>query len=110
MNNFGELLTLMKDNPDLPVLPMVDGEIVAGDEYSYWVGSWGRCSVDSYLISDRAERIFFKSEDDVFDVLERHLSDEEFEELPHTEDECRPYYEALPWKKAIVVYIGMPEE
>lgn len=28
-----ELFKLMQENPDLPVVPMVDGEIVAGDDY-----------------------------------------------------------------------------
>ena len=32
---FTELLKLIKENPDLPVLPMVDGEICAGDDYGY---------------------------------------------------------------------------
>ena len=65
--------------------------------------------MDEYLISERAERIFFKSDDDVFDVLERHLSDEEFEALPESEEDCRPYYDKLPWIKAIIVYINLPE-
>ena len=66
-------------------------------------------SADEYFISERAERVFYKSDDDVFDVLERHLSDEEFEALPESEEECRPYYDKLPWIKAIIVYINLPE-
>ena len=31
---------------------------------------------------------------------------EEFEKLPETEEECRPFYDALPWTKAIIVYIN----
>lgn len=98
----------MQENPDLPVVPMVDSEIVA-DDCGYWLGSWGRACVDEYFISERAERVFFKSDDDVFDVLEKHLSYEEFEALPESEEECRPYYDKLPWIKAIIVYIDLPE-
>ncbi len=47
----------------------------------------------------------FKSDDDVFEVLERFLPEEEFEALPEKESECRPFYDALPWVKAIIVYI-----
>ena len=36
-NNWEELFRLMQENPDLPVVPMVDGEIV-GDDSGYWVG------------------------------------------------------------------------
>ena len=100
-----ELLRLIKENPDLPILPMVDGEICAGDDYGYWSGSWGTARVDEFLISKHNDSIHFKSDDDVFDVLERNLTDEEFEKLPETESECRPYFDALPWKKAIIVFI-----
>ena len=106
--NRAELFKLMQENPDLPVVPMVDSDVVA-DDWGYWEGSWGKATIDEYFFSKRAERIFFKSEDDVFDVLERHMSYEEVDTLPETEEECRPYYEALPWKRAIIVYINLPE-
>lgn len=106
--NREELFRLMQENPDLPVVPMVDGEIVS-DDCGHWLGSWGSAEVDEYFISERAERVFFKSDDDVFYVLERHLTDEEFEKLPETEEECRPFYDALPWTKAIIVYINLPD-
>ena len=103
--NREKLLRLIRENPELPIVPMVDSDIV-WDDCGYLLGSWGNAIVDEYLISERAERIFFKSDDDVFDVLKRHLSDEEFEALPKTEEECRPYYDKLPWIKAIIVYIN----
>lgn len=55
---------------------------------------------------ERYDYTAFKSDDDVFDVLEKYLSDEEFEKLPESESECRKYYNALPWEKAIIVSIG----
>ena len=36
--NREELFRLMRENPELPVVPMVDGEI-AFDECGYWMGS-----------------------------------------------------------------------
>ena len=93
--NREELFRLMRENPDLPVVPMVDGEI-CGDDSGYWCGAWGHASVD-YMA--------FKSWDDVFDTLEKYLTDEEFEKLPESESECRAHYDALPWTKAIIVYI-----
>lgn len=106
--NREELFNLMRENPELPVVPMVDGEI-AGDDSGYWLGAWGCARVDEYLLTQNSEWMVFKSDDDVFDVLERHLTDEEFEKLPETEEECRPYYDALPWTKAIIVYINLPD-
>lgn len=31
--NHDDLFKLMQENPDLPVVPMVDADIVAGDDY-----------------------------------------------------------------------------
>lgn len=104
LKNGMQLLKLIKEYPELPVIPMVDGEI-PGDDCGWWLGAWGVSQVDEYLWVDNQSWIVFKSDDDIFDVLERYLSDEEVEKLPETEEECRPYYDALPWKKAIVVYI-----
>lgn len=100
-----ELLRLISENPDLPVVPMVDGEI-PGDDSGYWLGAWGVARVDEYLLTRYDERVVYKSDDDVFDVLERHLSNEEFEKLPDSEEECRQFYDALPWTKAIIVYVN----
>ena len=43
-----ELFRLIKENPDLPILPMVDSEIVAACGYATWTGSWGRADVVEY--------------------------------------------------------------
>lgn len=102
--NLLALLKLMQENPELPVVPMVDGEI-PGDDSGYWLGAWGNARVDEYLLINKCKWMVFKSDDDVFDVLEKYLSDDEFEKLPETEEECRPVYNALPWTKAIIVYI-----
>lgn len=100
-----ELFRLMRENPELPVVPMVDWEIT-GDDNGYWLGAWGSARIDEYLLISNREEVVFKNDDDVLDVLERYLSDEEFEKLPETEEECRPFYDALPWTKAIIVYIN----
>ncbi len=103
------LLKLVREHPELPVVPFVDAEIVA-DAGGYWLGSFGIVRVDEYLVPLYGDApVMFKSDNDVFDTLEKCLSDEEFEKLPETEGECRAIYEALPWKKAIIVYIDLPE-
>lgn len=107
--NIAKILKLIQENPDLPILPMVAGEIVVGDDFGYWAGDWGNARVDEYLIPKNGYGyIQFKSDDDVFDTLEAHLTEEEYRALPETEEECRPIYEALPWIKAIIIYIETP--
>ena len=107
--NHDDLFKLMQENPDLPVVPMVDADIVAGDDYGRWRGSWGSASVDEYLIPPDDRPMIFKSDDDVFDTLEQCLPEAEFEALPENESECRPFYDALPWVKAIIVNINLPD-
>ena len=107
--NHDDLFKLMQENPDLPVVPMVDADIVAGDDYGRWMGSWGSASVDEYRIPPDDRPMIFKSDDDVFDTLEQCLPEAEFEALPENESECRPFYDALPWVKAIIVNINLPD-
>lgn len=103
-----ELFKLIQENPDLPIVPMADSEIVA-DDCGYWLGAWGRADVDEYVIAERSGKILFRSDNDVFGALESYMGYEEFETLPEAEGGCRPYYDKLPWTKAIIVYINLPE-
>lgn len=107
--NRNELFRLMQENPDLPVVPMVYGEI-CGDDSGYWMAGWGISRVDEFLLCEREERVAFKSDGDVFGALEDYLSYDDFDKLPELESECRSIYDALPWKKAIIVYIETAEE
>lgn len=45
-----QLLELMQANPELPVIPCVDGDVVSGDEYYCWLGSWGESAVQEFVI------------------------------------------------------------
>lgn len=106
--NIKNLIQLVKENPELPIVPMVDGEI-PGDDCGRWMGAFGCAYVDEYLLIYNKERVAFKSDDDIFEVLECCLTDEEFEALPKTEAERRSCYDALPWIKAIIVNIDLPD-
>lgn len=97
------LLDLIKERPELPIVPMVDAEII-GDEFGIYMGAFGAARVDSYII-DQYGMVLFKSSDDVIETLERCLSEAEFDALPEPESECRTVFEALPWKEAIVAEI-----
>lgn len=100
-----ELLDLIKANPDLPILPMVDYEIVAED-YGRWVGSWGHAYVGEYIRGN--DRVWFRDDDERERVLEDCVSGVEFWREP--EEEVKRVYNALPWIKAIIVNIDMPDD
>ena len=62
-----DLLELIKAHPELPIVPMVDSEIVCDDGCARWMGAWGPASVTKYLVSE--EHIFFFDDEDVEAVL-----------------------------------------
>ncbi|WP_195985345.1 hypothetical protein [Clostridium sp. D33t1_170424_F3] len=107
--NTAELLKLVQENPELPIVPMVDSEIVADDGYNRWLGSWGSSYIGFYLVGE--EKVHFREDDD-FEEIENALTDgainyEEFEAM--TDAEAEAAYASLPWIKAIIVNIDLPE-
>ena len=103
-----KLLELIKDNPDLPIIPMVDAEII-GDDCGYWKGEWGNCEVTEYYAG--RERIHFKGEEDIEDVVTDLFGTQygcdamgnDIYDL--SEEEWDKIYQDIPWVKAIIVYI-----
>lgn len=108
------LLRLAKENPDLPIVPMVYSEVCNDDGYAYWLGSFGRAVVDEYVcvqISKYDDSRFYTKEDQ--DEIEEKFIEKILDEQDLTEEEAgkmaREQVEALPWKKAIIVYVELPE-
>ena len=103
-----KIIKLIEENPDLPIVPMVDSEVVA-DDCGYWKGEWGSCEVTEYY--EGRERIHFKDFDDEEDVL-NDLVGCKYSHDPHgrdiydlSDDEWDKLYKSIPWVKCIVVYI-----
>ena len=44
-----EFFNMIKENPTLPIVPMVDGDVV-GDDCGRWMGSFGHSYVGEYAI------------------------------------------------------------
>ena len=61
-----ELLDLIKEHPDFPVIPMVEGEVCYGDEYARYMGEFGHVEVGEYALFD--DRVFFDREEFKEDV------------------------------------------
>lgn len=103
VQNREELFRLMREHPDLPIVPMVDSDIVADDSFSWWVGCWGHAGITEYIMGD--ERIFFKDDDEdaVLDGIKEYRS--VWEDWP--EEKITETFNNLPWIKCIVVYITL---
>ena len=114
MNKTQDFLELVKQNPDLPIVPMVDSEIVADDGYAWWLGSFGCASVGEYVcIKMYGENRFFTKDeqDEIEEYFADNLADERDYDLHESEIEKLAHEQAenLPWVKAIIVYIKLPE-
>ena len=102
------LLKLIKENPDLEIVPLVEYEVVAGDEYSYWIGKWGHCEITEVYFGH--ERIHFKDDDEENILADlagceygRDQNGRDIYELP--DEEWDKLYSEIPWHKVIAVYI-----
>ena len=108
MTTIEEFLQLVKDNPELPIIPMVDQEVVANDNCTWWMGKWNNQKVTSYYMG--RDYIHFQ-DDDEEDVLGDMVGCDYYctpdgryiTEL--SEEEWDALYKSIPWIKAIVVYI-----
>lgn len=102
--NRAELFRLMMENPELPVLPMVDSEIVADDGYNRWVGAWGSAYIGEYV--DGKEHLCFRDDDDIEIAVIEIYGRDAFDEMDY--EEMWKAYRSLPWIKAIIVNIDLP--
>ena len=113
--NLKELFDLIKKRPDLQIVAMVDSEIVADDGCCYWMGSWGSCLIDKYIIHEDYGVIFYEEgKPDTVDIFEKYFDCVECgidEELPDEEalPLMRAKVDSLDWKEAIIVYIQVPD-
>lgn len=109
-----ELFELIRERPDLPIVAMVDSEIVQ-DDGGYWLGEWGKCEIDKYIVHEDYGVIFYdKGNPDTVDIFEKYFDYAECgidEELP--DEKALPLMkekiDTLHWTEAIIVYIVLPE-
>lgn len=50
VTNLKKLFQLMEENPDLPVIAMVDNDVVADYGFARWFASIGRCAAEEYAV------------------------------------------------------------
>lgn len=108
MTKIEQFLELVKAHPDLPIVPMVDSEVIDDDCYAWWMGQWGNSEVTG--IFNGRTRIHFK-DDDEEDVLAdlpgcQYYCDPNGKDITELSDEeWNALYASISWTHAIVVYI-----
>ncbi len=106
-----ELACLIEENPTLPTVFMVDSEISECYQGSWNQGRLVSAYVDEYITIDIGyeKKIFTRDEQEELEEMYAEqmcvdLDNAKIQEIAHSE------VEALPWVKAIIVKVGVPEE
>lgn len=110
MNNTEKLLKLAKENPDLPIIPMVYTEVVAGDEYAHWLGEVSSVEIGEYYICEENNKVYTDIIELSEYIADKHMDDEEWVELTNevASEKAMQIAKAL-MTKAIIIYIDTPE-
>ena len=133
-DNIQKLVDLAKEHPDLPIVAMVDGEIVGCDDYGRWLGSVGNVELGEYVlfddrfITDREEfKEYFYDYNDYelceiygyepgineYTFKNGHCTREQFEENKENEKLLEAYLDEVAeraFKAAIIVNIDLPDD
>lgn len=100
-----QLVNLMEENPNIPVIPMIDSEVVRSDDFAYWQGSFGDSAVKEFtffeMYGDYPEMVY---KDDTDGIKEYLLEND----CCSTDAEAEKIIEELEWKRAIIVDIVLP--
>lgn len=110
-NNFTKmnesLIELVDNNLDLPIFAWVNGEICE-DDCGYWLGQFGKAEIKEYAKVEFYgwHEIDYVFKDDYEDYLDYLLDTNE----NLTEEEAKNQILNLDYKKAIFVYIDLPDK
>lgn len=113
------LLKLAAENPTLPIVAMVNYEVVAGDEFTYWTGEIASAEIRELWASPREDaRIWDRedAEDECEDFVESYAPNEELMRIECLTDDkmyeqaAMEWINKLPWTKCIVIYVETPDE
>lgn len=107
-----EFLRIVKENPNLPILPMVWEEVVAENSSCYWAGSFGTTEIKKVYCGERKWHFYDETDtEEQIDTLEdtRHRETSSVDYYEMDDGEIKEEYDNLPWKEYIVVYIELPD-
>lgn len=112
MKNTHTLSQLLKENPELEVVPVINKDFYPNDDY-YFLGSLGTARMDWMFKSNLfdEDEVYFKSEDEdvcfirICDQLSLEKIDWSQEKI---EEEATKIMSNIQWKKVIVLNIDSP--
>ncbi len=111
-----KFLRLAAENPNLPIVAMVQYEVVADDSFSYWLGEIEAVDVEELWVSDGRTWTREEAEYECLAIVDDYAPDDvvaKIESLPDEkmqEQAAMEWINGLPWTKCIVIFIGTPDE
>ena len=111
------LLYLVMENPDLPIVPLVDGDVVGDDECGSYIAKFKFATVDKYIVAENSGECEFGEmfcysdkhdyDEGVWETLCAVYGDDECENRfeGKSDEEIQEAFENLKWKEAILVHI-----
>lgn len=107
---YEKLLNLIKENPTLRVIPLVEQEVVGDDSYGYWYASFGDCYIEEvtmyHFIGDDYE-IMTSDKDKIEEDMVERYADEHDNDI-NIEADIKSQMKELKWEKVITVYVETP--
>lgn len=105
--NINDLLKLIDEHPDLPIIPMVGQDIVA-DCTGEWVADFGKAEIKKMCIY--GENVIFREEKNAIKTVEALELEGLTEGWTREEsiERLNGYLDELEWLEAIIVHIGTP--
>lgn len=109
-----DLLKLSAENPTLPIVAMVQSEVVNGEDYGCWAGMVVRAKIEELWTCweyDGRTWTREEAEDDLVDFMENIGQTEGAEKIqslpdgPLFERAAMKFIAGLPWGKAIVLHV-----
>lgn len=113
-----KLLKLAAENPTLPIVAMVNYEVVAGDDFSYWTGEICEVGIEELWSSQADDRIWSRedAEDEFEAFVESNAPNENLVKIECLTDDkmyeqaAMEWIDKLPWTKCIVLFVETPDE
>lgn len=98
-------LDLVREHPDYPIIPLVDGDVVSDYEDGRFFGNFGFSYVGEFL--DCGEKFYQDRDDFIEDWTDTHCDDEGYVKLSNQQFDALAgrVCDKQDWKRVIYVYI-----
>ena len=106
-DNIKDLLRLIDEHPDLPIVPMVGQDIIA-DSFGEWTAHFGKAEVKKMCIY--GENVIFREDKNAIKTVEALELEGLTEGRTREEsiEKLNGYLDELEWLEAIIVHIETP--